>query len=101
MTLCGNPWSLCSEKNNKSIVFFNNKDIVRFIESCCGKGTAIENEAIRTVALSKLDKTLPCLVFVCALFYFLFHYKSLTSKDVATNQMLIHITVTICNTRSN
>ena len=27
--------------------FFNNKDIVSFMESCCGKGTAIENEAIR------------------------------------------------------
>ena len=30
-------------KKNKSIVFFNNRDIVSFIESRCGKGAAIEN----------------------------------------------------------
>ena len=77
----------------KSIVFFNNRHIVNFIESCCSKGTAIENEAIRevikspnrTVALSRPDKSLPCLVFLCALFYFVFHYKSFASTDVATN----------------
>ena len=104
----GNSQSLCSQKNNKSTVFFNNRYIVSFIVSCCGKGTAIENEAIREAmeknriaALSKLDKTLPCLVFVCALLYFLFHYRSLASTDEATNQMLIRITVTIYKMRSN
>ena len=83
------------------------------MESCCSKSTAIENEAIRaireamkkkqnrTAALSKLDKTLPSLVFVCALLCFMFHYKSLASTDVAVNEMLIHITLTICKTRSN
>ena len=84
------------KKTDKSIVFVNNRDIVSFVESCCGKGTSIENETIReatkknpkknrTAALSKLDKSLPCLVFVCALFYFVFHYKSLASTDVTTN----------------
>ena len=76
-------------------------------ESCCGKGTAIENEAIResmknnnrTALLSKLHKTLPCLIFACDLLYFVFHYKS--STDEATNQMLIYITVTIYKMRSN
>ena len=80
------------QKNNKLIVFFNNRDIVSFIESCCGKGTAIENEATReamkknkTAALIKLDKSLPCLGFVGDLFYFVFHYNSLASTGVATN----------------
>ena len=36
-SLGGNPYSLRSEKNNKLIVFFNNRDIVSFIERCCGK----------------------------------------------------------------
>ena len=45
------------KKNNKSIVFFNNRDIVSFIESCCGKGTAIENEAIRE-AMKKTEQQL-------------------------------------------
>ena len=35
------------KKKKKKIVFFNNRDIASFIERCCGKGTAIENEAIR------------------------------------------------------
>ena len=35
------------EKNNKLIVFFNNRDIVSFIESCCRQSTAIQNEANR------------------------------------------------------
>ena len=45
-TLCRYPWSLCSEKNNKSIVSLNNKDIPGLIESRCGQGTAIQIEAI-------------------------------------------------------
>ena len=44
---CGNPVEFIFQKNNKPIVFFNNRNIVSFIESCCGKGAAIENEAIR------------------------------------------------------
>ena len=55
----------------------------------------------RTAALSKLDKTLPCLIFICALIYFVFYYKSFASTDIATNQMRIHITLKICNTRNN
>ena len=45
------------KKKEKSVVFFNNRDIVSFIESCCGKGTAIENEAIRE-AMKKPEKQL-------------------------------------------
>ena len=68
------------QETNKLIVFFNNKDTVGFIESCCGKGMAIQNEVIRKAmkkktktnknrraALSKLDKTITCLFFVCIL----------------------------------
>ena len=44
------------KENNKSVVFFNNMDIVNFMESCCGKGTAIKNEAIREV-MKKKTKT--------------------------------------------
>ena len=32
-------------KKTKSTVFFNNRHIVSFIESCCGKSTVIQNEA--------------------------------------------------------
>ena len=46
-----NQSSLCFEKN-KSIVFFNNGDIVSFIERRCGKAAAIENEFI-SVAMKK------------------------------------------------
>ena len=35
------------QKNNKSIAFFNKRDIVSFIERCCGQITAIRNEANR------------------------------------------------------
>ena len=45
------------KKKEKSVVFFNNRDIVSFIESCCGKGTAIENEAIRE-AMKKTEQQL-------------------------------------------
>ena len=62
------------KKNNKLIVFYNNRDIVGFRESPCGQGTAIQNEVIReamkknrTAALSKLNKIFPCLLFVCFL----------------------------------
>ena len=51
--LCGNPQSFCSKKNNKSIVIFDNMDIINFMESCCGKGTAIKNEAMREVMKKK------------------------------------------------
>ena len=37
------------KKNNKSIVFFNNRHIVSFIESCFGNSTVIENEAKKEV----------------------------------------------------
>ena len=40
-----------------------------------------------SAALSKLDETLPCLFFVCTLFYFVIYYKSFASTDIATNQM--------------
>ena len=33
------------KKNSKSILFFNNRDIISFIESCCGQSKAILNEA--------------------------------------------------------
>ena len=101
-TLCGIHRVYVPKKNNKSTIFFNNRDIESFMKSRCGKGTAIESKAIReamkknrATALSKLDKTFPCLFFVCALFYFVFHYKSLASTDAATIQVLIHRTVAI------
>ena len=45
-TLCRYPWSLCSEKNNKSIVSLNNRDIPGLIESRCSQGMTIQIEAI-------------------------------------------------------
>ena len=43
------------QETNKLIVFFNNRDTVGFMESCCGKGMAIQNEVIRT-AMKKKQK---------------------------------------------
>ena len=43
------------QETNKLIVFFNNRDTVGFIESCCGKGMAIQNEVIRK-AMKKKQK---------------------------------------------
>ena len=102
-------------KNNKSIVFFNNRDIVGFIECRLRlgygdwrrghqRGVKKKKKKIRknrTAALSKLDKTLPCLSFVCTLFYSVFYCKGIASTDIATNQMRIHITLKICNKRRN
>ena len=45
------------KKNNKLIVFFNNKDIVSFKESCCGQSTAIQNEANREAVGKKSTTT--------------------------------------------
>ena len=96
------------KKNNKSIVYFNNRDIVGFIESRCSQSTAIQNEVIkevmkkkRTAALSKLGRTFPYLFFVYVLVCFVFYYKSFASTDLATNKMCIHVALKICNTRSN
>ena len=77
-------------------------DSCRFpLESRCGEGTAIENEVIReemkkfknnrTAALSKLNKTFPCLFFACVSFYFVFYYKNFPRTKFATNQMQIRI----------
>ena len=105
-----NPQSLCSEKNNKSIAIFNNRDIVSFMEKCCSKRTAIENEAVRE-AMEKnpkkpeqqllVNQTKHFLLWFLFVLCFMFHYKSLASTDVAVNQMLIHITLAICKIRSN
>ena len=42
-------------KNNKSIIFFSNRDILSLIESSCGKGTVIENEDIREALKKKAE----------------------------------------------
>ena len=41
------------KKNNKLILFFNNRGIVSFIERYCGQSTAIQNEANREVVGKK------------------------------------------------
>ena len=96
------------KKSNKLIVFFNNRDIVSFIESCCGQGTAIQNEANReavekkTAPLKKLNnKYLNISLSFSFPFGFVFNYKIFARIDIATNQMRIHVVSKICNTRSN
>ena len=96
------------KKSNKLIVFFNNRDIVSFIESCCGQGTAIQNKANReavgkkTAPLKKLNnKYLNISLSFSFPFGFVFNYKIFARIDIATNQMRIHVVLKICNTRSN
>ena len=96
------------KKSNKLIVFFNNRDIVSFIESCCGQGTAIQNKANReavgkkTAPLKKLNnKYLNISLSFSFPFGFVFNYKIFARIDIATNQMRIHLALKIYNTRSN
>ena len=46
------------QKNNKSIVFYNKRDTVSFIESCCGHSTAIQNEANKEAIEKKQQQLL-------------------------------------------
>ena len=93
--LSRNPQSLCSEKNNKSIIFFSNRDIVSCTESCCGQGTAIQNKANREAfkkriaTLPKLDNECLNISLFCWDFSFpfniKFYYKTFASTDIAVN----------------
>ena len=96
------------EKNNKSIVFFNNRDMVSFIESCCGQSTVIQNETNReaigkkTAPFKKINnKYLNISLSFSFPLGFVFNYKIFARSDIATNQMQIHVALEICNTRSN
>ena len=81
------------KKKKINRLYFNNRDIVSFIESCCGQRTAIQNEANREAVRKKHHFSFP--------FGFLFNYKIFARTDIATNQMRIHVALKICNTRSN
>ena len=96
------------KKNNKLIVFFNNRDIVSLIESCCGQSTAIQNKVNReavgekTAPLKKLNNEyLNISLSFSFPFGFVFNYKIFARTDIATNKMQIHVTLKICNTRSD
>ena len=96
------------KKNNKLILFFNNRGIVSFIESYCSESTAIQNEANREVVgkkpapLKKLNNEyLNISLSFSFPFGFVFNYKIFARTDIATNQMRIHVALKICNTRSN
>ena len=96
------------KKNNKLIVFFNNRDIVSFIESCCDQSTVIQNEANReavekkTAPLKKLNNEyLNISLSFSFPFGFVFNYKIFARTDIATNKMQIHAALKICNTKSN
>ena len=56
------------KKKTINRLYFNNRDIVSFIESCCGQSTAIQNEANRE-AVRKSTTFLVLLAFYLTIRY--------------------------------
>ena len=97
------------QKKKKSIVFFNNRDIVSFVknyygQSCYGDSKRGQQRGggEKTAPLNKLNnKYLNISLSFSFSFDFVFNYQIFARADIATNQIRIHVTLKICNTRSN
>ena len=95
------------KKPNKSIVFFNNRDIVSLIESCGGQSVAIQNDVNReavekTVALSKLNNKYLNISLSFFSFDFAFNSKIFVRTDIATKyEIRIHVALKINSARSD
>ena len=90
------------KKPNKSIVFFNNRDIVSLIESVAIQNDVNREAVEKTVALSKLNNKYLNISLSFFSFDFAFNSKIFVRTDIATKyEIRIHVALKINSARSD